>query len=211
MEVKYLISEGILTFPEGTKATDMIGFEKNDLVERIIVPKTVTRLGDLPAFPLYDLPSLKYIIVEDGNKVYDSRDNCNAVIETESNTLMIGCGNTIIPSTVERIYDFAFESCYSLERLQIPKSVKIINTYAFTSCYGLKEVTIPESVAVVEHGAFENCAYLKKVCFEGINIQLGENVFQYCHELCEICVPKAAIDYYKEQLPEDLHEIIIGK
>lgn len=51
---------------------------------------------------------IEKIIVNDNNKVFDSRENCNGVIRTRDNTLIIACKNTDIPFSVENIGEYAF-------------------------------------------------------------------------------------------------------
>ena len=83
------------------------------------------------------------IVVESGNPIYDSRNNCNAIIETASNTLLLGGKNTIIPNSVTAIgyYGFyAFYNCTGLTSVVIPKSVTAIGIYAFYNCTGLTDV-----------------------------------------------------------------------
>ena len=72
--------------------------------------------------------------------VYDSRDNCNAIIEKETNTLIQGCKNTKIPPSVTSIGEAAFSDCSGLTRIEIPSSVTSIGNYAFRDCIGLKDV-----------------------------------------------------------------------
>ena len=72
--------------------------------------------------------------------VYDSRDNCNAIIEKETNTLIQGCKNTKIPPSVTSIGEAAFSDCSGLTRIKIPSSVTSIGNYAFRDCIGLKDV-----------------------------------------------------------------------
>jgi len=79
--------------------------------------------------------------VEAGNSAYDSRNGCNAIIETASNTLVAGCQNTIIPSTVSSIGDNAFYCCTSLTAITIPNSVTSIGGAAFMGCSGLTSLT----------------------------------------------------------------------
>lgn len=210
METTFTISNGTLTFNEGIEVIDLSFLEKNEQVEKIIIPATATKRYGLPTIPLYDLPNLKYILVEDGNPVFDSRENCNAVIETATNTLMMGCANTVIPSTVEAIYDDAFTSCYELKELNLPENIKIIHPTAFCNCFGLKEITIPKTMQIVDQMAFAGCENLEMVNFEGEDTRLGKDVFRYCHNLSKILVPKAAVEKYKEQLAEDFQDAVTG-
>lgn len=77
---------------------------------------------------------LESIVVEKGNEKYDSRDNCNAIIETSTNTLIFGCKNTIIPNSVTAIGTEAFYACYGLTSITISDGVNIIGVRAFLLC-----------------------------------------------------------------------------
>ncbi len=85
-------------------------------------------------------PNLTEIIVEEGNSVYDSRNNCNAIIRTDDNTLCVGCKNTIIPNTIKNIGSYAFSECLGLTSVNIPESVRKIDSYAFMGCQNLNDV-----------------------------------------------------------------------
>lgn len=63
--------------------------------------------------------------------MYDSRNDCNAIIEKESNKLINGCKNTVIPNSVSAIGANAFYGCSSLTSVTIPNSVTAIGDYAF--------------------------------------------------------------------------------
>ena len=103
----------------------------------IEIPAGVTSIG-YGAF--YGCSGLTSINVEAGNVSYDSRDNCNAIIEKETNTLIQGCKNTKIPPSVTSIGEAAFSDCSGLTRIEIPSSVTSIGNYAFRDCIGLKDV-----------------------------------------------------------------------
>ena len=106
---------------------------------------------------------LTNIVVDAGNSVYDSREGCNAIIETATNTLVAGCKNTIIPNSVTSIGSNAFENCRRLTSVTIPNSVTSIGNSAFEGCTGLTSVTIPNSVTSIGRSAFYGCSGLTSV------------------------------------------------
>ncbi|MBR5456460.1 MAG: leucine-rich repeat protein, partial [Bacteroidaceae bacterium] len=104
----------------------------------IEIPGSVTSIGN-GAFRGCD--GLTSIVVAEENTVYDSRNNCNAIIETATNTLIQGCQNTIIPGSVTSIGLGAFYYCSGLTSIEIPGSVTSIGYMAFNNCSGLTSVT----------------------------------------------------------------------
>ena len=126
----------------------------------ISIPNSVTSIGGW-AFSL--CTGLTTINVEDGNAKYDSRDNCNAIIETETNTLIRGCKNTVIPNSVTSIGSSAFCECSGLTSITIGNSVRYIGSKAFYNCGDLESVTIPNSVRQIGERAFGGCHKLMDV------------------------------------------------
>ncbi|MCI8298984.1 MAG: leucine-rich repeat domain-containing protein [Lachnospiraceae bacterium] len=139
-------------FPEELTSIGKAAFSQSKELAKISVPEKVTHIG-LSAFELCG--NLSTIEVAEGNTVYDSRENCNAVIETESNTLILGCQNTIIPEGVTGIGERAFMGSGYLKKIDIPETVTHIESYAFWMCRNLKEVNIPESVKTIGEMAFK--------------------------------------------------------
>ena len=114
----------------------------------IHIPKSVNSIGS-SAFR--ECPSLASVTVAGGNPHYDSRQGCNAIIETATGTLIAGCRNTVIPATVTTIGYAAFDGCVFLNSISIPDAVTRIGRKAFNNCTGLKDVvcgiTDPAQVA----------------------------------------------------------------
>ena len=108
----------------------------------IEIPGTVTYIGD-GAFR--SCQNLHTIVVDSGNPNYDSRNDCNAIVETKSNLLINGCNGSFIPNTVTRIKGYAFYRCRGLESIEIPSSVSAIEYNAFEGCSGLTSITVLSS------------------------------------------------------------------
>ena len=150
-------------------------------VSEYIFGNSVTSIGDY-AFSGCS-GSIK---VEEGNTVYDSRDNCNAIIETASNTLIMGCPNTNIPSSVTSIGDGAFSGCSGLTSITIPNSVTSIGFYSFSGCSGLTSITFPNSVTSIGYGAFSRCSGLTTISIGKRVKDIGEDVFGKCEKLANV-------------------------
>lgn len=143
----------------------------------IFVPCTVTEI-DMPILSYYR--SLASIVVDERNAVYDSRENCNAIIETSQNRLVAGCKTTVIPSSVTVVGNFAFHACLELASAVIPGSVCEIGDSAFFDCYGLTSIDIPDSVKKIGCSAFESIQVLSLTSFSlGNSIEvIGDYAFR---------------------------------
>ena len=157
----------------------------------------------------YGCTGLASIIVESGNTTYDSRDNCNAIIETATNTLKYGCKATIIPNSVTSIGEWAFGECTGLTSITIPNSVTSIGWEAFGECTNLTSVVIGNNNELnIEADAFSYCENLTSVtCYANVPPIIifdeyeGEKYGAFDAERLSkmrLYVPAEAISQYKE-------------
>ena len=157
-------------------------------LKSVTIPASVSDIGEA-AF--YGCSKLEQIIVEEGNEVYDSRDNCNAIIETATNKLIAGCKNTTIPNSVTKIGDYALAGCTSLTSITIPNSVTDIGYGAFQDCSGLTSVTIPNSVTSIGGDVFYGCTGLTSVIIPNSVTSIGGYAFYGCTGLTSVTIPNS--------------------
>ena len=143
-------------------------------IKSIILPNSVTSI-EPEAF--FNCSNLSSIIIESGNSYYDSRNDCNAIIEKSTNTLIVGCKNTIIPNGVTSIGKNAFYNCSGLTSINIPNSVKSIDSRAFAVCSDLTSITIPNSVTSIGDESFQSCTSLASITFPNSVINIGYRAF----------------------------------
>ena len=125
----------------------------------IHIPASVKEIVQRPAcpdgfapFPFY-CNSLISITVDPNNRYYDSREDCNAIIETATNRLITASSKTFIPQSVKIIGNCAF-SCSGHNRIDIPNSVEKIESFAFYYCVNLQTAYLPKSVKSMGNLAF---------------------------------------------------------
>ena len=177
-----------ITFPNSMKYIGVAAFEGCDRLSSISIPSSVTTI-ELSAFSWCE--ALERIVVEAGNPVYDSRDNCNAIIETKTNKMIAGCVNTKIPSSVTAL-EYTFLGCTRLTGIDIPNSVKTIGSHAF-SCTSLTEVQIPSSVKKIDEFAFRSCYYLTTVDIPNSVTSIGEKAFYLCRALTSVALSSSLV------------------
>lgn len=172
-------------------------FSNKNSITSLYIPYTVT---DIERQTLCSISTLKSITVDSNNPVYDSRNSCNAIIHTATNTLLYACNATTVPATVTAIGQFAFYN-FNNSTLTIPSSVKRIGRYAFDnstintinlnegleiieyafSNSNINSIIIPSTVDSIYHDAFSQ-ANLKHVTFKGSPC-LGSWCFYDCKNI----------------------------
>ena len=175
-----------ITIPSSVTSIGSEAFEECTSLTSITIPNSVTSMGRNPFTGCSGLTSIN---VSSGNAKYDSRNNCNAIIEKSTNTLFCGCKNTVIPNSVTSIGNHAFSGCTGLTSITIPDSVTSIGDYAFSSCKGLSSITIPNSVTSIGKCAFEYCKGLTSVTIPDSVTSIGDFAFNNCTGLTSITIP----------------------
>ena len=142
----------------------------NELIS-VTIPKSITEFqvpesGDIEhcnCNPFCGCTNLSSISVDKDNTVFDSRDDCNAVIRKSDNCLVVGCKNTIIPASVGGIYIEAFKGCSGLLSVSFPVGVEYIEDSAFSGCSNLTNVFFSSSLKEIGEHAFYGCGSLTDV------------------------------------------------
>lgn len=158
-----------ITIPNSIKNIEYALFADCSSLTSITIPESVINIEETAFARCSSLESIK---VESGNIIYDSRENCNAIIETASNSLICGCKNTTIPNNVISIASGAFEDCSGLASIAIPNGVASIKGSAFRGCTSLTSIHIPCSVTDIANMAFMDCPAI-----ELITVEEGNNVY----------------------------------
>lgn len=148
-----------INIKEGTTQIASQVFHKCKGLVGLSIPESLTTIG---SGNFYE-NNLSKITVAPGNKKYDSRDNCNAIIETSTNTLIHGCKTSTIPNTVTTLGDYSLAYCSGLTSIVIPSSVDSIADGAFAECGNLTTVLIGKGTRKIVNNPFYGCRKLRSI------------------------------------------------
>lgn len=198
---------GVIVIPETVTSNDgetytVVGIDYRammdiSMVTSLSLPATIKSIASYN-FLLKNM--LESIIVAEGNPYYDSRNGCNAIIETRENILILGSKNTVIPEGVTAIGESAFGGT-ALTTVTIPKTCTCINEGAFSGCHQLTTLTIlGELTEGIDENAFSGCDALTDIyCYATTPPDLDSETFgEDGINGVTLHVPAAAIDAYKE-------------
>ena len=154
-------------------------------VTSVVIPSEVTFIG-VSAFNF--CPNLTSLQVDGRNPVFDSRNNCNAIIRTGEDLLVYGCRTTVIPQTVRALADYAFCGCEGLGQLVLPDNVEALGDGAFYECSGLTSVVLSAGLQQISNLAFSECHDLVSVVIPQSVRSIGDGAFLHCGSLAEVRV-----------------------
>ena len=160
-----------ITLPESLTTIEERAFWDCSSLTSITIPEGVTTIG---AGAFSGCSSLSSIVVASGNTIYDSRGNCNCIIEKNTGRLIKGSNKS-----------------------SIPEGVTTIEGGAFSGCSSLTSITLPESLTLIEGGAFKFCTSLTSVTILSDWLDnMGFDVFYGCSSLVEVICSESFYDFY---------------
>lgn len=176
-----------IDLPNGVEQIKSNAFYGCKNLTNVIIPSATTSIA-IDAFVKCENLNIS---IDENNSVYDSRQNCNAIIETSTNTLIIGNAKSFIPNTIENIGNSAFSGCTNLTNVNIPHFVINIGDKAFSNCTNLSKVFIADSVITIGQFAFYNCVNLVNIKLSSRLENVGSSAFQGCESLLTIIIPQS--------------------
>ena len=205
-----------------------------DKLEEIILPNSITSIGDYVFWFCLNLKSLEIpknvssigwafiygsnkisnLSVAEDNHNYDSRNNCNAIIETATNTLVRGCINTIVPNDIKIIGDYAFYYCSDLPKITLPEGIISIGYEAFGWCSNLTSITLPSTLKSIDGFAL-SLTGISSITIPASVETIGERALNHCPNLTTITVEAGnskfdARDNIPDRDPVILQELYVG-
>lgn len=208
---------GELTIPNNVTSIGYNSFRKCTKITSLNIGTSLSSIGTQSFAECYSLASIG---VSSQNTTYDSRDNCNAIIETATNTLIVACKNTTIPNTVTAIGSYAFGDSYAgsardwaVNNYTFPSNVVTIEDRAFQKCTSITGSLSLSNITSLGQYAFSGCTGITSLNFGNSLTILPSYVFSGCTSLSgQLTIPNyiTTVDSYAFQNCNNLTSLIIG-
>ena len=191
---------------EGVTSIGNYRFRYCNGLEEVNIPSTVTEIGPGNFF---NCPALKDIVIAPNNQSYLFEDG---VLFNKDKTELLKClnnksGDYQVPSTVKKIWSYAFQKCNSLTSVTIPNSVTTVENGTFSSCESLASVTLPTSLTYIPGWMFSGCFQLDNVVVLGQITSVGEGAFNRCNNLTKVLYNGSEAEWNAVQIDSDNNEL----
>lgn len=177
------------TIPNGIKKIDSHACRHCIGMRSIRIPQS---FGNITLNTFSFIGEIESIVVDEKHKKYDSRGNCNAIINTNNNTLILGCNKSIIPPGVETIGKQAFSNCQKITRIE---------EKAFFGCSSLKTVVINDGVNTIGNSIFFRCSNLESITLPNSIEAIDVSFLVPRSTKVKIIIPKGSKEKFKALLP----------
>ena len=182
-----------ITLPNSVTTIGYSAFSGCSSLASLTIPKSVTSIDVTNQGILFGCNAMQSLIVEEGNPIYDSRDNCNAIIETATNTLIVGRKITVIPNSITALGRSAFCGCHDMSFINIPENVVSIGDYALSYCSELNAITLHDGITNIGQGAFANCIAATSINIPDGITSIKNETFNSCESLSSITIPNSVM------------------
>ena len=182
-----------VTIPDTITTINTEAFGNCPNITSLTIPETTTTIGQGITRYCYNLNS---ITVDSNNPNYDSRNNCNAIINTSTNTLIQGCKATTIPNNIVKIGTYAFTG-QDITSLTISEGVTNIESYAFMDCSSLTSITLPNTLKILETKCFYGCTSLTSIIIPAsvttLTYTQSSQIFYNCTNLTSVTINSSVV------------------
>ncbi|MGI6787668.1 MAG: leucine-rich repeat domain-containing protein [Acholeplasmataceae bacterium] len=172
-----------ITIPDCVEALEYQAFAGCKKVTSLFIGKEVKIIGEF-VFELCH--GLTQITIDEDNKFYDSREDCNGIVKSSNNTLIFGIKTTTIPNSIKTIGDSAFFKCNGIDSIVLGDGVTVIEEYAFAHS-SLKSISLGKNLTYIGTYAFSQCGSLTKIIIPSTVIHMGYYAFDYSFSVVIYC------------------------
>ena len=156
--------------------TSLRSFSYCPILEKIVIPSSVTELETSSRSPFRECYSLDTIILP------------RSLTEISGQQAMILCYSLRVlslPPAIPSLGSSAFEQCFSLKRITIPKGLLSLGANAFQNS-GVAEISLPSSLTSIGYSCFSEARCLQKINVPAGVIALPDYVFNGCQSLKQV-------------------------
>ena len=196
-----------IEIPEGVTDIDHDAFNGCHALTELHIPASVKNISDES---FIGTSGIQRITVAADNPVYDSRQDCNAIIVTKENKIFKACDNTFIPADIVSIGRLSFGN-YRPSSLILPDGLTTIEEAAFGGI-GPESIFIPASVTSIGEEGFYFSSGLRTVTFDPACAvkEIKTRTFGCCNNLTTVFLPAGLTTvgveaFYKSENLKEIH------